>query len=163
MLKAVFTKCQAWKLITRQDNPLDEIAWFKEPRGREHVLSFEEEDRLLAALLGPARVVVLLALQTGCRLQSELLPLVWDDLDLDKARLTIPAGHAKAGKPRHLPLSQDMVSALRAMQATATGRYVFPARRGGYYFRFNTHFYAAVRRAGLAGTGVNVHCLRERR
>jgi integrase len=94
---------------------------------------------------------LLLALQTGCRLQSELLPLVWDDLD--KARLTIPAGRAKAGKPRHLPLSQDMVSALRAMPATATGRYVFPVRRGGYYFRFNTHFYAAARRAGSRARG----------
>ena len=37
---------------------------------------------------------------------------------------------------------------------------MFPARRGGYYFRFNTHFYAAVRRAGLAGGGLNVHALR---
>jgi integrase len=49
--------------------------------------------------------VTQLALECGARLQSELLSVVWDDVDLDRARVTITATHSKNGRARHLPLS----------------------------------------------------------
>lgn len=53
-----------------------------------------------------------------------------------------------------------MVSTLAALKATATSAFVFPGRAGGYYHRFKTHFFAAVRKAGFAGTGLNIHACR---
>ncbi|HEX5530514.1 MAG TPA: site-specific integrase [Methylomirabilota bacterium] len=161
LLRGVYAKCVAWKLFSpRDDNPFDAVARYPEPRGRERILTFEEEDRLLAALPERARTVTRLALECGARLQSELLPVVWDDVDLDHARLLIRATHAKNGKPRHLPLSPGMVATLRTMQATATSAFVFPGRQGAFFHRYKHAFFQAVRTAGLAGTGVNIHCLR---
>ena len=101
-----------------------------------------------------------LALETGARLQSELLPVTWDDVDLDKARLTITATHAKNGRARHVPLSPDMVSRLAAMQRTRTSPLVFPAPGGGRLHRFKDQYFEAVNAVGLKGTGLNVHALR---
>jgi integrase len=155
LLKGVYAKCVAWKLFSpRDDNPFDAVAPYPEPRGRERILTFEEEDRLLAALPERARTVARLALECGARLQSELLPVVWDDVDLDHARLLIRATDAKNGKPRHLPLSPGMVATLR------TSAFVFPGRQGAFFHRYKHAFFQAVRTAGLAGTGVNIHCLR---
>ncbi len=53
-----------------------------------------------------------------------------------------------------------MVTRLRAMQATSTSRYVFAARGGGLLHRFKHVYFEAVRRLGLAGTGLNIHALR---
>ena len=75
--------------------------------------------------------------------------------------MTITATHAKNGHARHLPLSPAMVARLRAMQATSTSPFVFPAPRGGsLQLTFKKHYFATVRRLGLAGTGLTVHCLR---
>ena len=138
-------------LSTRADNPVATVRRFKEPPGRERILSYAEEDRLLAALREPDRTVVQLALECGARLQSELLPVVWSDIDLDKARLTITATHAKNGRPRHLPLSADMVARLHEMQATSASRFVFAARGGGFFHRFAERYYGVLRALGLTG------------
>jgi integrase len=161
LLSAVITRCQSWGLLSRTDNPCREVRRFKEPRGRERILSYAEEDALLAALPEPHRTVTQLALEVGARLQSELLPITWDDLDLDKARLSITATHAKNGRARHVPLSADMVQRLRAMQARSTSPFVFPAPRGGsFQLNFRKRYFPAVRAAGLGGTRVDIHCLR---
>src|SRR4029453_1243054 len=99
LLNAVFERCKVWGLVRREDNPVAAVKRFKESRGRERILTYDEEDRLLAALREPDRTAVQLALECGARAQSELLPVVWTDLDLDKARLTIRATHAKNGRP----------------------------------------------------------------
>ena len=91
-------------------------------------MTYAEEDRLLATLPEPHRTVTQLALECGARLQSELLPVVWADVNLDRAQLTITATHSKNGRERHLPLGADMVRRLRTMQATSRSQYVFPAR-----------------------------------
>lgn len=95
-----------------EPNPGAAVKRFKESLGRERILSDAEEARLLAALREPDRTVVQLALECGAHLQSELLPVTRADIDLDKARLTITATHAKNGRPRHLPLSPDMALGL---------------------------------------------------
>lgn len=123
-------------------------------------MTYAEEDRLLATLPERHRTVTQLALECGARLQSELLPVVWADVNLDRAQLTITATHSKNGRERHLPLGADMVRRLRTMQATSRSQYVFPARGGGLLHRFTDTYFRTVRQLGLAGTGLNIHCLR---
>jgi len=159
LLSAVIRACREWKLTTRTDNPVRAVKRFKESKGRDRVVTYEEETALLARLPEPHRTLTQLALETGLRLQSEGVPLTWADVDLDKARLHIKASDAKSGKERWLPLG-DMVSRLRAMKATSTSPLIFAGPRGGPLTHFKTTYRRAVRAAGLAGTGLNVHCLR---
>ena len=149
LLSAVLERCKTWGLLRRADNPVAAVTRFKESRGRERTLSDAEEARLLAALREPDRTVVQLALECGARLVSELLPVTWADVALDKARLTITATHAKNGRARHVPLSPDMVQRLRTMQATSTSPFVFPATQGGFHHRFKAR---SSRRCGRWGS-----------
>jgi integrase len=72
--------------------------------------------------------LVALSLHTGMR-RGEVFSLTWDDVDLDRAMLTVRGGKAKSGTTRHIPLNATAVNAL-----TRWGRgngLVFPARDGG--------------------------------
>jgi integrase len=160
LLSAVIDRCKDWGLTTRPDNPCKKVKRFRESRGRERILTYAEEDALLAALPEPHRTVTQLAIECGGRLQSELLPVTWDDVDLDKARLTITATHAKNGRARHVPMSPDMVSRLAAMKQTSTSPLVFPAAGGGRLHKFKDRYFKAVEAVGLKGTKLGIHSLR---
>ena len=117
--------------------------------------------RVSRALVGRAvchRTLVQLALEIGCRLQSELVHLPWTDLDLNGATLTIRATHSKNSRRRTVLLSPGMVATVRA----PGGRHGEPARlpgpHGGLLHGLKQHYFAVVCSPGLVG--VNVHCLR---
>ena len=169
LLRTVLRAARTWGLTSRADNPVADVKRFKESKGRDRILSGAEEARLLAALPEPHRTAVRVALECGARLQAELLALEWRDVNLDTARLTIPARIAKSGRERGLPLTDTMVATLRALREAAEQRLgadavptarVFTAKRGGPLSHFKHRFYAGVRAAGLAGTGLGVHSLR---
>jgi integrase len=158
LLSAVINRCRTWGLTTRTDNPCKGIRRFRE-QSRDRVLDFDEEVRLFKALPVALHPVTRMALETGCRLQSELLTLRWDAVDLDRQQVTIRGEYAKNGKSRVLPLGDAMTGTLRGLQATATSALVFPAPRGGSYLHhFSQHYFKAVRAAKLVGA--TVHCLR---
>lgn len=81
-----------------------------QPKGRDRVVSFEEEARYLAKASDNLRDAAILAVDTGLRPNSELFPLRWADVDLD-ARAECPNGalHVRHGKTdsaqRTLPLT----------------------------------------------------------
>ncbi len=160
LLSAVIERCKTWELTTRTDNPVAKVRRFKEPKSPERILSYAEEDALLAALPEPHRTLTKLALETGIRLQREGIPLTWTDFDLTKGHLHIKARNAKSGRERWIPLSASMVARLREMQAASTNPLAFPARRGGLLRRFRTTYFETVRKLGLAGTRLGIHTLR---
>jgi integrase len=51
-------------------------------RRRPHILTFEEEDRVLAAAVPHIRALAVLILETGMRSRREALSLLWSDVDL---------------------------------------------------------------------------------
>jgi integrase len=129
----------------------------KKPEGRLRFLDEDEIARLLKAstvakgrgaarnrLLAPA---VVLALNTGMR-KDELLGLTWERVDLAadfglSARLTLYK--TKSGKPRGIPLNQDAIAALEAVEPE-------PEKRTGLVFTrgdLRTSFENAVARAGI--------------
>lgn len=79
-------RCKTWDLTRRVRQPLHRGEALSRIAGRERILTYLEEDALLAALPEPHRTVTQLALECGAHLQSELLPITWADVDLDKAR-----------------------------------------------------------------------------
>lgn len=93
-------------------------------------LSPDEASRLLTELRrranGPRRplawrsrlIGALLALQLGLR-RGEVFGLRWQDVDLDRARLTVARSYRtlpKSNKPRHLPVPAALVQDLREWQ-----------------------------------------------
>lgn len=79
----------------------------------------------------PARRLLRLLLMLGLR-GAELRCLEWADVDLEAARITIPAERMKGRKPHDSPLPRQAVALLREQQEL-TGRspFVFRSERGG--------------------------------
>jgi integrase len=73
--------------------------------------------------------IVLLAINTGLR-RGELLQLNWDDVDLERAILTVRGEGAKSGKTRHVPLNAEAVRVLREWQGPTRSGLIFPGEDG---------------------------------
>ena len=93
------------------------IRMLKEPTRRIRFLTREEADRLHEALPEHLRPVVQVALATGCRM-SEILHLEWRRVDLGRRVAWLDPGTTKNGEGRGIPLNNDAVLALRAVQGT---------------------------------------------
>jgi len=80
---------------------------------------------LLAAIPGDGfgdhlGTMVLLSMNTGLR-RGEMRKLQWDDIDLEKALLTVRGGYAKSGQTRYLPLNSEACGVLRRWRAQGAG------------------------------------------
>lgn len=136
-------------------NPVADIGRKKEPRGRTRFLSDEERAALLGACEKsewPAlRALVLLGLTTGAR-RGELISLRWSDVDLKTGRALVR--DTKNGEQRTLPLTGKALEALRELklQGSARSEHVFsnPSGFPGPFEHFDSHWYAAVERAGIS-------------
>ena len=107
-----------------------------QPKGRDRVVSFEEEALYLAKASENLRDAAILAVDTGLRPNSELFPLRWADVDL-VASAECPHGviHVRQGKTdsaqRSLPLTPRAADVLQrrklaAETSTSPSLYVFP-------------------------------------
>lgn len=99
---------------------LPEFDWRKVPPPDFDFLDFDEADRLVAAAEGEWRTLIVVALRTGLRM-GELLGLRWIDVDLSAGRFNVRQAYVKghfglpkSGKPREIPLGDDVIDALRA-------------------------------------------------
>jgi integrase len=105
-------------------------------KGRDRVVSFEEEAKYLAKASGNLRDAAILAVDTGMRPNSELFLLRWADVDLTE-RTECPHGviHVRQGKTdsaqRSLPLTPRAADVLQRRKKAAEGKvnpspFVFP-------------------------------------
>lgn len=76
-----------------------------------------------------SRALEFLAL-TACR-SGEVRGATWDEIDLDKALWTVPAGRMKMKREHRVPLSADAVALMKALPRLGDSSFVFPAARGG--------------------------------
>ena len=110
-LKALFNRCLDWELY-EGDNPVSKVSLLEEPKGRVRFLEPDEERRLLDAANEPLRSLIMLAINTGLRVQSEALTLRWSDVDLPRGLLPVLGGYAKNGQTRTVPLNARAKAAL---------------------------------------------------
>jgi len=107
-----------------------------QPKGRDRVVSFEEEAKYLAKASENLRDAAILAVDTGLRPNSELFPLRWANVDLATSA-ECPHGviHVGQGKTdsaeRSLPLTPRAAEVLQRRKTAAQGKsnpspFVFP-------------------------------------
>lgn len=115
---------------------------------RTRYLSHDEEKTLLAALPSYMVPAATVAIDTGLRVQ-ELLSLTWNNVDLHKGEITVPAEFAKNGLERRVPILDRARTIMGTLPRHIKSNYVFTKKDGERYGRFNKGFNANVERAGL--------------
>jgi len=151
---AIDTARREWDVYL-PTNPCTLVRRPPQGRPRDRRLQGDEEKRLLAACRGARNRwlvhFVALAIETGMR-RSELLGLLWDNVDLERRTALLPL--TKNGDSRGVPLSSRAVDVLRALPPSTNGRVFGELTREALKQSFNR----AARRAGI--TGLRVHDLR---
>jgi integrase len=130
VLRHVLRLARRWGYL----EAVPDLALPKKPEGRLRYLEKDEMDRLLAACRESRNpyllTIVVLAIHTGMR-RGEILGLEWERVDLAAARMTLL--QTKSGRPRGVPINQDVYDALIALEPDSahrrTGR-LFPPQRG---------------------------------
>jgi integrase len=157
------------------DNPVEKLERHERPRPARHpqrALGRDEIARLLDCCLPTYRTLVATALYTGMRL-SELLGMVWDDIDFGRACIHVRAqlSMAHTGAParrvapkteaahRQIPLTPQLAGLLRerrlAAACSAGGAWVFSTRKGTPFSQRNIQRSALHLAADAAGLRVN--------
>ena len=101
-------------------------------RGHHKALPYEAVPAFVGALRAREAMAALaleFVILTATR-TSEVLKATWDEVDLDKALWTIPAGRMKAGKEHRVPLSPRAVEILKAVKPVGS-EWLFPSDKGG--------------------------------
>jgi integrase len=133
-----------------------DVEWLKNEKPEFDFLDFDEALRLLAKAEDEWRTMILTGMRTGMRL-GELIALEWDDVDLVAARVTVRRnwvwghfGTPKSGKPREIPLGDEVLAALKAHRHLR-GRFVFCDREGHHLTDTEVRhpLWRACKRAGL--------------
>jgi integrase len=155
MLSSVFNHCiREWCMPIH--NPISLIKKPPMPRGRDRILSIEEENRLLNALEPTDRrniymkPLAIVAIESAMR-RGELLKLKWVDVDLKNRTATLYL--TKNGEDRMVPLSTRAVKTLTEMPRSIDGQ-VFPIKAASV----SAAFHKGRVRAGLPD--VHFHDLR---
>src|SRR5260370_38394455 len=87
-------------------SPFNEVEFLEERKYRKqpHILTFGEQEKLLAVAPPRLRVLVMLLTETGLRIGKECLPLRWENVDFQNSAIYVHKSETVAGQ-RVLPLS----------------------------------------------------------
>ena len=138
-----------------KENPVKNVQFFKEPKGRTIFLSEADEAKLREVFPPEFWPFVEFAIHTGMR-QSEQFNLRWENIDLASKVLTIPL--SKSGETRHVQLNGKAISILKELKnrQVILTPWVFPSpvnptkpRDGNAFYK--KIFIPAVEKAGLLG------------
>jgi len=113
-LKRMFSLAIKWG--EAKLNPVQQIDMLEEPPGRTRFLSIEDAQKLIKCCSEHIKLIVILALNTGMRL-NEILPLKWKQIYIkDIKNPHIELEHTKNNKKRFIPLNDDMINLLQHYQ-----------------------------------------------
>ncbi|HXX35948.1 MAG TPA: tyrosine-type recombinase/integrase, partial [Thermodesulfobacteriota bacterium] len=157
-LRHMFNMAVKWGKA--QKNPVSEVKLFKEPEGKDRILSPEEEIRLLEAARASTKAphlepIILTAIKTGMRL-SEVLGLKWPNVDFSSRVITVEG--TKNGHIRKIPMSPKLTEVLERGRKIAQGEYVFADRAGRPFKGFRRSWDHALKKAGIEN--LTFHSLR---
>jgi integrase len=83
-----------------------------------------------SSLSRPVKIILRLLLLTMVR-KGELMRARWTHIDFERAEWHVPREHSKTGKPHIVPMTPQVASLFRELQALACGsQFVLPSRHG---------------------------------
>jgi integrase len=141
-LKTMLQRAVHWEKLGQ--NPAARVKKFREKDYKWHILTADEEARLMRVASDELRAAVIIALNTGMR-KSEILGLRWEDAHRAEQHPYIFVGDSKSGKTRKVPINARVQEALLSLPQS--GEYVFSNGNGGHVLDNKTAFHAACRRA----------------
>ena len=160
LMRYIFNLALRWEVPGVVANPSKGIPLIEENNKKERFLSTEEAQRLYHAICRSQnpmlRYIVPMLILTGAR-KREVLDARWEDFHLARRLWRIPM--TKAGRARHVPLSDGAVGILSTMPTTPGCPWAFPNPDTGR--PYVSIFYAwdtARKKADL--TDVRIHDLR---
>ena len=162
VLSKMFNLAEKWGFRPIGSNPCRGVDRFREER-RERFLSRVEIRSLMDTLRSveaerpgwPPLAIIRLLVLTGAR-RGEIEQLLWKEVDIDRAVLF--KLDSKTGQ-RTIPLNDEAVAVVAALQRLGPSPYVFPAKSGGRHFQGLTKGWREIRsKAGLED--VRIHDLR---
>ena len=160
MMRFIFNLALRWEVPGVKENPSKNVPLMPEDNKRERYLSSDEARVLYGSVCKSdnqmLKLIVPMLILTGAR-KREVLDAKWEDFDLDRRLWRIPT--TKLGKPRHVPISDGVMSLLGSAPRVQEVAHVFanPATGKPYVSIFAAWNTARVR-AGMPE--VRVHDLR---
>jgi integrase len=130
VLRRMMRLAERKRLISR--NPFLEVDFLKERQALPpHIVTYEEEEKILAVAPPIMRTLVVLILETGMRSHREALALMWEAIDFANDLIRVRESKTRAGI-RNIPLSVRCKTELlrwRDMFGPEFSPYVFPKVR----------------------------------
>ena len=116
LLRYIFSLAKKWEIPTIKSNPTEGIPLMKEDNQRERFLTSEEAHTLYEELKRSdnkmLQFIVPMLILTGAR-KREVLDARWEDFDFERRSWRIHT--TKLGRPRHVPLSDGVISLLNSI------------------------------------------------
>ena len=145
LIRAILRKaCYEWEWLDRAPK----VRLYRETKRRIRWLTPEQAQTLLAELPEHQRDMVLFALATGLR-QSNVVGLVWSQVDMERGVAWIFGDQAKAGNDIHVPLNATALGVLRRQVGKHPER-VFTYAGKPIAWANTLGWRKALKRAGLA-------------
>ncbi|OGT07826.1 MAG: integrase [Gallionellales bacterium RIFCSPHIGHO2_02_FULL_57_16] len=159
LLRYAMNLAVRWEIPGMKVNPTKDVALFEDHNGKERYLTQDEAQRIFEAVRQSEnrmlQYIIPMLILTGAR-KREVLDAKWTDFDLDRKQWRIPT--TKAGKPRHVPLSDGVLQLLDTIpHDDCVWVFANPKSRMPYVSIFCS-WDTARKRAGLAD--VRIHDLR---
>ena len=118
LIKFIYNCAIKWDVLPSGSNPCDAADLFQDNGARERYLTQQEAQTLFQELYNNKNTqvsqIIQLLLYTGAR-KREILDARWDEIDMNRHILTIPAARSKSKKLRHIPLSDAAISLLQSI------------------------------------------------
>jgi integrase len=145
VLKTMFNRAVRHNVLDR--NPIASVKRLAENNVRMRILTQEEFDHLLAACADHIRPIVQIAYYMGMRF-SEILFLVWAEVDLKKGFIRLSAERTKTDTPRNIPIHPAVQTILESLPRGLHTDRVF-LFDGQPFNEMKLSFKGACRRAGI--------------
>jgi integrase len=126
-------------------NPLARLRMPRARKRKRPILSWEDEQKLMANASPHLARIIASALDTGMR-RGEITHQLWEDVDLSRGVLSVTHSKTPEGEAREIPLTDRMRAMLTVCRQSSGLIFTF---KGNPISRIKTGWASAIRRSGI--------------